>query len=343
MTGPAATSTSGGRQSRRQPHIFNNLQSAALRQLGSRHLGQGAPARSRATRPPRKPPQPISTSPSFRSRRCWPPPISICAPRIHCAISSIAPSQNTTKPSHHAESIQRRLCLRSRLLYDRGRGPRRGPGAEHRSAGDQCRRAAGAIRACNRHADRPAAGRTHDRPAPAHRHYSKNSGRGSLDAARTAARHRRGRTNHAGTKRADRRRGGSLLSRHQPVRRCWRWIGTNPLPFNVANEVWSLGATGTQMLFNGGLRGAQVDAARAGLLAERRQLSSNRAHRFSAGRGSACRHPSADTAARRAAEGGQGRTQSGRCLSQSVPGRHGRASPPSLRRKSRCWPTRRPN
>jgi len=41
------------------------------------------------------------------------------------------------------------------------------------------------------------------------------------------------------------------------------WIGTHPLPFNVANEVWSLGAAGTQVLFNGGLTSAQVDAARA--------------------------------------------------------------------------------
>jgi NodT family efflux transporter outer membrane factor (OMF) lipoprotein len=41
------------------------------------------------------------------------------------------------------------------------------------------------------------------------------------------------------------------------------WIGTHPLPFNVANEVWSLGAAGTQTLFNGGLTSAQIDAARA--------------------------------------------------------------------------------
>jgi len=39
--------------------------------------------------------------------------------------------------------------------------------------------------------------------------------------------------------------------------------GAHALPFNVANEVWSLGAAGTQVLFEGGLRGAQVDAARA--------------------------------------------------------------------------------
>ena len=42
-----------------------------------------------------------------------------------------------------------------------------------------------------------------------------------------------------------------------------QWTGSQPAPFNVANVVWSLGAAGTQVLFEGGLRGAQVDAARA--------------------------------------------------------------------------------
>jgi outer membrane protein TolC len=41
------------------------------------------------------------------------------------------------------------------------------------------------------------------------------------------------------------------------------WIGKNPLPFSVANEVWSLGAAGSEVLFNGGLTAGQVDAARA--------------------------------------------------------------------------------
>jgi NodT family efflux transporter outer membrane factor (OMF) lipoprotein len=41
------------------------------------------------------------------------------------------------------------------------------------------------------------------------------------------------------------------------------WIGKNPLPFNVANEIWSFGAAGSEVLFNGGLTSAQVDAARA--------------------------------------------------------------------------------
>ncbi len=42
-----------------------------------------------------------------------------------------------------------------------------------------------------------------------------------------------------------------------------QWTGGQPAPFNVANIVWSLGAAGTQVLFEGGLRGAQVDSARA--------------------------------------------------------------------------------
>ena len=41
------------------------------------------------------------------------------------------------------------------------------------------------------------------------------------------------------------------------------WAGTHPLPFNVANEIWSLGAAASETLFEGGLRAAQVDAARA--------------------------------------------------------------------------------
>jgi outer membrane protein TolC len=41
------------------------------------------------------------------------------------------------------------------------------------------------------------------------------------------------------------------------------WIGKNPLPFSVANEVWSLGAAASQTVFNGGLFAAELDAARA--------------------------------------------------------------------------------
>jgi NodT family efflux transporter outer membrane factor (OMF) lipoprotein len=41
------------------------------------------------------------------------------------------------------------------------------------------------------------------------------------------------------------------------------WIGKNPLPFSAAHEVWSLGAAASQPIFDGGLRSAQLDAARA--------------------------------------------------------------------------------
>jgi NodT family efflux transporter outer membrane factor (OMF) lipoprotein len=41
------------------------------------------------------------------------------------------------------------------------------------------------------------------------------------------------------------------------------FIGRKPLPFNVAHEVWALGASASQPLFDGGMISAQVDAARA--------------------------------------------------------------------------------
>ncbi len=42
-----------------------------------------------------------------------------------------------------------------------------------------------------------------------------------------------------------------------------QFIGKNPLPFTAANEVWSLGAAASQPIFDGGLRSAELDAARA--------------------------------------------------------------------------------
>jgi NodT family efflux transporter outer membrane factor (OMF) lipoprotein len=41
------------------------------------------------------------------------------------------------------------------------------------------------------------------------------------------------------------------------------WMGKNPLPFNVANEIWSLGAAASEPILEGGLRNAELDAARA--------------------------------------------------------------------------------
>ncbi len=42
-----------------------------------------------------------------------------------------------------------------------------------------------------------------------------------------------------------------------------QWIGKNPLPFSVANEVWSLGAAASEPILDGGLHAAELDAARA--------------------------------------------------------------------------------
>ena len=42
-----------------------------------------------------------------------------------------------------------------------------------------------------------------------------------------------------------------------------QWVGQTPLPFNAANEIWSLGGAASEVLFDGGLRSAQLDAARA--------------------------------------------------------------------------------
>jgi NodT family efflux transporter outer membrane factor (OMF) lipoprotein len=42
-----------------------------------------------------------------------------------------------------------------------------------------------------------------------------------------------------------------------------QWMGRNPLPFSAANQLWSLGAAASQPLFDGGLRSAELDAARA--------------------------------------------------------------------------------
>jgi NodT family efflux transporter outer membrane factor (OMF) lipoprotein len=42
-----------------------------------------------------------------------------------------------------------------------------------------------------------------------------------------------------------------------------QFIGPIPLPFNAARSIGNIGATASQTLFNGGLTGAQVDAARA--------------------------------------------------------------------------------
>ena len=102
-----------------------------------------------------------------------------------------------------------------------------------------------------------------------------------------------------------------------------QWTGGQPAPFNVANIVWSLGAAGTQVLFEGGLLGAQVDSARAVYwqsVANYRQTVLT-AFQQVEDQLVAVRH--ARTADGRARKSGKGPAQGGRCFYQSVPGRHG--------------------
>ena len=96
----------------------------------------------------------------------------------------------------------------------------------------------------------------------------------------------------------------------------------HPLPFNVANEVWSLGAAGTQMLFNGGLRGAQVDAARAVYWQSVANYRQTVLTAFQRVEDELVAMRLLTPAARGPAQGGQGRSAGRRRLSQSVPGRH---------------------
>ena len=103
-----------------------------------------------------------------------------------------------------------------------------------------------------------------------------------------------------------------------------QWVGTTPFPFNAANAVWSLGAAGTETLFDGwSARGAGRCRARA-LLAERRQLPADRAHRFPASGRSARRHPNSQAAARQAAGCGQGAARGGARIYEPISGWHDR-------------------
>ena len=136
-----------GRQSAASPDIyFNNLQSAALRQWDLDIWGRCA-GKLRATRPLRKPPQRISTetfAASDAGHRPW--------RRGFIARSPRSPRHRIQQNTHnHPDFLNTMPGSASRYIVDVALAE--GPGAEHRSAGDQCRRAAGAIRA---RTDRPA-------------------------------------------------------------------------------------------------------------------------------------------------------------------------------------------
>ncbi len=85
----------------------------------------------------------------------------------------------------------------------------------------------------------------------------------AIEPAGAETGYRRGRTGHAAAQRADRGRGGGVLSRYLAIR-AGGFVG-NRLGrlVNTADSVWSLGASASEALFEGGLRPAQVAAARA--------------------------------------------------------------------------------
>ena len=226
---------------------------------GTSTSGARCAGRSRATPPRRRSAPPTSTTSSLRRRRSSPPPISICARPIRCTICSFA----TTVEYKKTLDIVRNQFKAGFSVTE---GDVATAEAQVFTTEAQAINAL-VQRAQFEHAIAILIGRP---PAelsigtnPARRQHSKNSGHGSVVVARTASRHRRCGTNHAGAKRAHRRRRGRLFPRHQSVRRCFsgpaasRRLSTSPTSCGRSAR------PARQVLFEGGLRGAQVDAARA--------------------------------------------------------------------------------
>ena len=270
---------------------------------GTSTSGAKCAGRSRAIRLPRKPAPPISTMPSFRRRGRSPPPISISAPRMRCANCSCAQSKEyKTTLEIVQRPVQQRVCG-----IEGGCRDGRGPGFRHRGASHQRRRAARAIRARHRDADRPPACRTHDCDAPAGRTHSENPGLGPFDTARAAPGHRRGGADDAGAKRADRRRHSRLFPGHFALRPA-AMGRQKPVAVSCRQRgvVAGRGRRASAVQRRVDLRPGRRRARR--LLAKRRQLSSDRAHGVPAGGGSARRGPHPSAGARGAAAGGEGRS-----------------------------------
>ncbi len=149
----------GGGSGRR--HLHDDRHAATVRQLGPRRLGQGAPPdrgqhlRRASERRRSRQRQAVRAGNAchrlFQSARGG----------LACAICSTGRSRNTSERC----SIVQNQFKAGYSVTQRRRGHRPGAGRDHASAGDQYRRAARAVRARHRHADRPAARRTDDRAA----------------------------------------------------------------------------------------------------------------------------------------------------------------------------------
>ena len=241
--------------------------------------------RSRAMRPARKPAPPISTMPSLRRRGSSPSLISICARRIRCTTCSFATRSGIQEDARdRAEPIQSRLSPSPRAM---SRRPRRRSSPPRRKRSMPC-----VQRAQFEHAIAMLIGRP-----PAELSIGPHRSAGSIPkipvTVPSALLERR--PDIAAAERTMQEQNaliGVAIAGYFPdisLSAVLQWTGSQPAPFKSPTIVWSLGAAGTQVLFEGGFARRASRRRARGLLAKRRQLSADRAHRVSAGRGSARR------------------------------------------------------
>ena len=164
----------------------------------------------------------------------------------------------SARATNHAKPVSRRHVVEHRRRH--GAGPAAiDPGTVGRG-----RRAAAAVRARDRGADRAPAGRTDLGPAAACHCRAGVAGGPALGPAGAASRHRGRRTHDAAAERADRRAGRRLLSRYLAVGA--GRVRRHSAVAVVQRAAISFGhwaASGSETLFEGGLRTASVAAARA--------------------------------------------------------------------------------
>ena len=120
---------------------------------------------------------------------------------------------------------------------------------------------------------------------PARRPGARAAARPALGPARAPARHRRRGAHDGRDERADRRADRGLLSGRHPVGAVRIRRQPGGLADPTANRVWSLGASASQTLFEGGARSGCGRGRPGGLRPERRHLPPDRAHRLPAGGG----------------------------------------------------------
>ena len=241
----------------RRDHV--DLRSRRFRLVGSRCLGQGAAAdREQCFR---------GAGQRRRSRQCQalpprrssPPPISICARPMLCRRSCCVRFRNT------------RRHWRSFVISSRPAIPFRRPTWRRPRARSSARNRWPSMSACNAPSLSTPSRCLIGRP-PAELTIARRPLSGAIPKlpvsvpfgiARAAARHRRRGTNDAGAKRAHRRRRWLHISPTSASLRSCSGAAAGLFPSMQRMRYGRWARLATQILFDGGLRGAQVDAARA--------------------------------------------------------------------------------